>query len=158
ERVVFMLGGPPAHALEPDDFRLVYCPSRKALIERLNDWFERNDPDVIIGWNVIQFDLRGLQATADACGAPLLPGREARPVEGRKHPGKQSYLFAAMPGRVVIDGIEALRSALWGFPSFSLDAVSQELLGEGKAIGDEYDRMAEIERRYREDKPALAVY
>jgi DNA polymerase-2 len=158
ERVVFMLGEPPAPALEPDAFRLVYCPSRKALIEGLNDWFERNDPDAIIGWNVIQFDLRVLQATADACGSPLLLGRERRPLEWRKHPGKQSYLFAAMPGRVLFDGIEALRSALWSFPSFSLEAVSQELLGEGKAIGDEYDRMAEIERRYREDKPALAAY
>jgi DNA polymerase-2 len=158
ERVVFMLGEPPAQASERADFRLVYCPDRKALIERLNDWFERNDPDVLIGWNVIQFDLRVLQATADACGAPLLVGRERRPVEWRKHPGKQSYLFATMPGRVIIDGIDALRSALWSFPSFSLEAVSQELLGEGKAIGDQYDRMAEIERRYQEDKPALAVY
>ena len=158
ERVVFMLGEPPAQALEPDGFRLVYCPDRKAMIGRLHDWFERNDPDVIIGWNVIQFDLRVLQATADGCGVPLLLGRERRPVEWRKHPGKQSYLFATMPGRVAIDGIETLRSALWSFASFSLEAVSQELLGEGKAIGDEYDKMAEIERRYQEDKPALAVY
>ena len=63
-----------------------------------------------------------------------------------------------MPGRVVIDGIEALRAAIWNFSSFSLENVSQELLGEGKDIGDEYDKMAEIERRYQEDKPALAVY
>ncbi|NML47164.1 DNA polymerase II [Ramlibacter sp. G-1-2-2] len=158
ERVVFMLGEPPAEASEPGDFRLVYCPGRKAMIERLNDWFERNDPDAILGWNVIQFDLRVLQATADGCGVPLLLGRERRPVEWRKHPGKQSYLFAAMPGRVAIDGIEALRSAVWSFASFSLEAVSQELLGEGKAIGDEYDKMAEIERRYQQDKPALAAY
>jgi DNA polymerase II len=41
---------------------------------------------------------------------------------------------------------------------FSLENVSQGLLGEGKAIGDEYDKMAEIERRYQEDKPALAIY
>ena len=44
---------------------------RKAMIEGLNDWFAQNDPDVIIGWNVIQFDLRVLQATADACGSPF---------------------------------------------------------------------------------------
>lgn len=158
ERVVYMLGEPPAQAPEPDDFRLVYCPGRKAMIEQLNEWFERNDPDVIIGWNVIQFDLRVLQGTADACASPLLLGRERQSVEWRKHPGKQSYLFATTPGRVIVDGIEALRCASWSFPSFSLEAVSQELLGEGKAIGDEYDKMAEIEHRYREDKPALAAY
>ncbi|MGJ7555756.1 DNA polymerase II [Variovorax sp. RB3P1] len=164
ERVVFMLGEPPpepAESAEPDepmDFSLVYCPTRKAMLERLNDWFERNDPDVLIGWNVIQFDLRVLQKTADDCGAPLLLGRERRPVAWRTHPGKQGYLFAPMPGRVVIDGIDALKAAVWSFPSFSLETVSQALLGEGKSIGDAYDKMAEIERRYQHDKPALARY
>ena len=162
ERVVFMLGAPPSDVppepSEPAAFSLIYCPSRQAMIEQLNDWFERNDPDVIIGWNVIQFDLRVLQKTADDCGVQLLLGRERRPIEWRTHPGKQGYLFAPTPGRVVIDGIDALKAAVWSFPSFSLETVSQALLGEGKAIGDEYDKMAEIERRYQQDKPALALY
>lgn len=161
ERVVFMLGEPPAEPTEPTeplDFALIYLPTRKALIESLNGWFVRNDPDVIIGWSVIQFDLRVLQKTADHCGTPLLLGRERRPIEWRTHPRKQGYLFAPTPGRIVIDGIDALKAAVWSFPSFSLETVSQALLGEGKAIGDEYDKMAEINRRYREDKPALAIY
>lgn len=158
DRVVFMLGEPPPEAGESSDFSLIYCATRKAMLEKLNDWFERNDPDVIVGWSVIQFDLRVLQKGADACGAQLHLGRERRPIDWRTHPGKQGYLFAAVPGRVVIDGIEALRAASKSFASFRLEAVSQELLGEGKAIGDEYDKMAEIERRYQQDKPALALY
>ncbi|MEO6103290.1 MAG: DNA polymerase II [Pseudoxanthomonas sp.] len=158
ERVVFMLGERPALAEAPTAFRLCYLPTRRAMIERLNTWFEENDPDALIGWNVIQFDLRVLQKTADTCGVPLLLGRDRQPIEWRTHPGKQGYLFAPMPGRLVIDGIEALRAAVWSFASFSLESVSQELLGEGKAIGDEYDKMAEIERRYQDDKPALASY
>lgn len=161
DRVVFMLGEPPSvpdELAKPLDFALIYLPTRKAMIESLNDWFARNDPDVIMGWSVIQFDLRVLQKTADACATPLLLGREYRPIEWRTHPGKQGYLFAPTPGRVIVDGIEALRAAVWSFPSFSLESVSQALLGEGKAIGDEYDKMAEINRRYRDDKPALAIY
>jgi DNA polymerase-2 len=158
DRVVFMLGQPPDQPAAPTDFSLLYCPSRQVMMERLNDWFERHDPDVIVGWSVIQFDLRVLQKNADACGVPLLLGRERRAIEWRTHPGKQGYLFAPVVGRVVIDGIEALRAAGWTFPSFSLESVSQQLLGEGKAIGDEYDKMAEIERRFQEDQPALAAY
>jgi len=158
QRVVFMLGEPPSGRDEPADFSLVYCPTRKAMIEKLNEWFERNDPDVIVGWSVIQFDLRVLQKTANDCGTQLLPGRERGAIDWRTHPGKQGYLFASVAGRVIVDGIEALRAAMWSFPSFSLESVSQALLGEGKAIGDEYDKMAEIERRYQEDKPALAHY
>ncbi len=158
ERVVFMLGEAPAKPLRTPGFELIHCSTRKAMIDRLNDWFARNDPDVIIGWNVIQFDLRVLQKTADECATPLLLGRERKPIAWRTHPGKQGYLFAPMPGRVVVDGIEALWAAVWSFPSFSLENVAQELLGEGKDIGDEYDKMAEIERRYQLDKPALAAY
>jgi DNA polymerase-2 len=158
ERVVFILGQPPPEAGAPLDFALIYCASRKAMVEQLNAWFERNDPDVIVGWNVIQFDLRVLQKTADDCGVKLLLGRERQPIAWRTHPGKQGYLFAPTPGRLVIDGIDALKAAVWSFPSFSLENVSQTLLGEGKAIGDAYDKMAEIERRYQQDKPSLAVY
>lgn len=162
ERVVFMLGEPPQQQQQPSgepmDFALVYCPTRKAMLEKFNEWLERNDPDVVIGWNVIQFDLRVLQKTANDCGTQLLLGRERRPIDWRTHPGKQGYLFAPTPGRVIIDGIDALKAAMWSFPSFSLETVSQAMLGEGKAIGDEYDKMAEIERRYQQDKPALARY
>lgn len=158
ERVVFMQGEPVDGDAEPGDFALRYFSSRKAMIEALNDWFELHDPDVIIGWNVVQFDLRVLQKNADEAKVALLLGRERQPIKWRAHPGKQEYLFAPMPGRVAIDGIEALRAAMWSFPSFSLENVAQQLLGEGKEIGNEYDKMAEIERRFQEDKPALAAY
>ncbi|WP_330987089.1 DNA polymerase domain-containing protein, partial [Herbaspirillum lusitanum] len=36
--------------------------------------------------------------------------------------------------------------------------MSQTLLGEGKAINNPYQRMDEIDRRFAEDKPALATY
>lgn len=158
QRVVFMLGEPVDRVAEPTNFTLRYFSSRKAMIEALNDWFELHDPDVIIGWNVVQFDLRVLQKNADKAQTPLLLGRGRQPMAWRAHPGKQEYLFAPMPGRVAIDGIEALRAAMWSFSSFSLENVAQQLLGEGKEIGDEYDKMTEIERRFQEDKPALAAY
>ncbi|MEJ1267323.1 3'-5' exonuclease [Pantoea ananatis] len=44
---------------------LIYLESRPQLLEALNRWFADNDPDVIIGWNVVQFDLRVLQKHAD---------------------------------------------------------------------------------------------
>ena len=68
-------------------------------------------------------------------------------MQWREHGSGNGHFFADAAGRLIIDGIEALRSATWSFPSFSLENVSQELLGEGKDIGDEYDKMAEIERR-----------
>nr|VUD33709.1 DNA polymerase II [Raoultella sp. NCTC 9187] len=54
--------------------------------------------------------------------------------------------------------MRALKSAFWNFPSFSLETVARELLGEGKAIDNPWDRMDEIDRRFSEDKPPLATY
>ncbi|NQD94435.1 DNA polymerase II, partial [Pseudomonas sp. CrR25] len=68
------------------------------------------------------------------------------------------HYFAAAAGRLIIDGIEALRSATWNFASFSLEHVAQTLLGEGKSIDTPYQRMDEINRMFAEDKPALARY
>ena len=49
-------------------------PCRPQLLEKLNAWFANYDPDVIIGWNVVQFDLRMLQKHAERYRIPLRLG------------------------------------------------------------------------------------
>lgn len=156
QRQVYMLG-PPNGGDDLLDFDLEYCDSHSQMLEQLNRWLERHDPDAIIGWNLVQFDLRVLQRTAERCHVPLRFGRDGSAMDWRKH-GNRQHFFAAAAGRLIIDGIEALKSATWNFPSFSLEHVAQTLLGEGKAIDNPYQRMAEIDRRFAEDKPALARY
>ncbi|MFC6478349.1 DNA polymerase II [Pseudomonas asuensis] len=150
-RQVFMLG--PANGnCDALGFELYYCNTRAELLEQLNEWFAQHDPDAIIGWNVIGFDLRVLQEHANTLKVPLRLGRGGSEIEWRD--GR----FASAPGRLLIDGVEALRSAFWSFPSFSLENVAQTLLGEGKDIDNPYSRMASINRMFANDKPALARY
>ena len=53
DRVVFMLGETPARAsvseptVPPMDFRLVYCSTRRGMIEQLNAWFADHDLSLI---------------------------------------------------------------------------------------------------------------
>lgn len=156
QRQVFMLG--PANGDAGGiDFDLAWCASRAELLQRLNAWLAEHDPDAIIGWNLVQFDLRVLHEHSQRLNVPLLLGRDAQPMEWREH-GSRAHFFAAAAGRLIIDGIEALRSATWSFPSFSLEHVAQTLLGEGKAIDTPYQRMDEINRMFAEDRPALARY
>jgi DNA polymerase II len=157
QRQVYMLG-PPNGDAGGLDFELEYCDTRPLLLEKLNGWMERHDPDAVIGWNLVQFDLRVLQEHSQRYQTPLRLGRGGDVMEWREHGGNQNHFFAAAAGRLIIDGIEALRSATWSFPSFSLEYVARELLGEGKSIDNPYQRMAEIDRRFAEDKPALARY
>ncbi|MCK3846779.1 DNA polymerase II [Pseudomonas sp. W15Feb34] len=155
ERQVYMLG--PPNKTDAVDFKLDYCDTRAQLLERLNQWLATFDPDAIIGWNVVQFDLRVLHEHAQRLNVPLLLGRGGEAMTWREH-GSRNHYFAAAAGRLIIDGIEALRSATWSFESFSLENVAQTLLGEGKDISTPYQRMDEINRMFAEDKPALARY
>ncbi len=84
QRQVYMLGPPNGDASQLD-FELIYLDSRPQLLEALNAWFARHDPDVIIGWNVVQFDLRMLQKHADRYAIPLRLGRQQTPLEWREH-------------------------------------------------------------------------
>jgi DNA polymerase-2 len=156
ERQVYMLG-PPNGDDSGVDFQLEYCDSRTLLLKKLNEWFARHDPDAIIGWNVVQFDLRVLHEHARRLAVPLKLGRGGEEMQWREH-GSGNHYFASAAGRLIIDGIESLRSATWSFPSFSLENVAQTLLGEGKSIDNPYQRMDEINRMFAEDKPALAKY
>ncbi|MFC3285051.1 DNA polymerase II [Litchfieldella rifensis] len=157
ERQVYMLG--PANGEGAAiGFRLDYCDTRAQLLERLNQWLALHDPDAIIGWNLVQFDLRILHEHAERQRVPLRLGRDGGVMEWREHGSRSNHYFAAAAGRLIIDGIEALRSATWSFSSFSLENVAQMLLGEGKAIDTPYQRMDEIDRMFAEDKPALARY
>nr|WP_218170381.1 MULTISPECIES: DNA polymerase II [unclassified Pseudomonas] len=155
ERQVYMLG--PPNNTDAVDFKLDYCDTRAELLERLNVWLATHDPDAIIGWNLVQFDLRVLHEHAQRLNVPLLLGRGGDAMGWREH-GSRNHYFAAAAGRLIIDGIEALRSATWSFESFSLENVAQTLLGEGKSISTPYQRMDEINRMFAEDKPALARY
>ena len=155
ERQVYMLG--PPNKTDAVDFKLDYCDTRAQLLEHLNQWLATFDPDAIIGWNVVQFDLRVLHEHAQRLNVPLLLGRGGESMAWREH-GSRNHYFAAAAGRLIIDGIEALRSATWSFESFSLENVAQTLLGEGKDISTPYQRMDEINRMFAEDKPALARY
>ncbi len=125
------------------------------LVARLNEI----DPDLIIGWNVINFDMRILLERASLYNVKLKFGRAMREATWREQKNDPSKGYVSIPGRVTIDGIDALRSATWSFDSFSLENVAQTLVGRGKKVEQNVDdRVAEIVDNFQNNKPALAAY
>ena len=139
------------------DTPIQWVKDEAALLEAMIDWFKRYDPDVIIGWNVIDFDFRLLHKRAEWNKIKLNIGRDSQPSFFRSSAQSQQG-FITIPGRVVLDGIDMLKTATYHFRSWSLESVSQELLGEGKDIHNVHDRMDEINRMFKFDKPSLAKY
>ncbi len=126
----------------------------RALLTAMVDWIARYDPDVITGWNVVDFDLAYLEARCDRARVPFAIGRgheRARVLDGTPP-------VARVAGRVVLDGPQTLRSATYAFESYRLEDVAHHFLGRGKKIAAVSDPVAEIRRMYREDEDALAAY
>lgn len=144
-------------SIEQPEFEWSLHASEKDLLVAFMCWLQHYDPDLIIGWNVVGFDLILLERKCRQLGLNLNLGRENS--EARIFKSRQSgeMNIALIPGRVVIDGIEMLRAAFWTFESFALDFVARSLLGKNKLI-DHADKPAEISRLFREDKRQLARY
>jgi DNA polymerase-2 len=117
------------------------------------------DPDVLTGWNVIDFDLAVLEKIATRLRRPFQLGRDPLPMRLRKPEGYFGSGQATIPGRLVLDGIDLLRGAFVRMDDYSLDAVARRVLGEGKAVsGDVRNRLGEIVHNYKHDLPAFALY
>jgi DNA polymerase-2 len=135
------------------------CATEFAALDAFCARMQSIDPDVITGWNIIDFDLSVLHKIAARLRHPLILGREPGALRIRKAEGYFGSGQASVPGRIVMDGIDLLRGAFVRMEDFSLDAVAREVLGEGKAVaGDVRDRVAEIVHNYKHDLPAFSLY
>ncbi|HKA13452.1 MAG TPA: DNA polymerase II [Myxococcota bacterium] len=129
----------------------------RALLAAAAQRIREIDPDVITGWNVVEFDLRILAQRCAALRVPLELGRVAGEMLFQQELGFTREARAVVPGRVVLDGLALVRDAL-RLDDYRLGAVAQELLGRGKRIAAAADPVAEIVRMYRDDPTALVAY
>lgn len=134
-----------------------WVADEKALLSKFIRVFNDFDPDVIVGWSVVNFDFRLLLKRATLHGIPLTIGRGAQKIAWRELT-HSAQGFVHIPGRTIIDGIDALKSATYMFDSFSLESVAQELLGKGKKIDDVANRMEHINHDFHHNKQKLAEY
>ncbi|MCC4262956.1 DNA polymerase II [Oceanimonas baumannii] len=149
---VLMIGAP-----EPAATDMRWVENERALLHGLEEELAAYDPDILIGWNLVAFDVRLLLKRAALYGIRLRLGRggESAFLRERAHTGQ---VFVTLPGRVAIDGIDALKTACYQFDSFSLESVAQSLLGRGKQTEDVANRLAAIMHDFRHNKPKLAAY
>ena len=156
QNCVFMIGD--GKAPEVEDYTLCYLPDERALLQAFFQWLRSVDPDIIVGWAIINFDLNFIDRKCRALGIPFDMGRgtDTAAILQPGNPGQPR--IAKLPGRAVLDGIDLLKAGFWAFDSFSLDNVAHELLGEGKLITSNENKVARINHLFKNDKPALAAY
>lgn len=137
---------------------LQFYANEKNLLKAFLRIIAELDPDVLIGWNVVNFDLKCLQDFADRASVKLTLGRNNEPINWRQSRDSDQRFYALVPGRVILDGIELMRSATYQFENFSLEYVSRRLLKRGKLVEDVEQRSEEIGKLFLKNKLALASY
>jgi DNA polymerase-2 len=139
--------------------RATRCANETVALDAFCHRVSQLDPDVLTGWNIIDFDLSVLVRIAARLRHPLNLGRDSGAPRIRKADGYFGSGQATIPGRLVLDGIDLLRGAFVRMDDYSLDAVAREVLGEGKVVsGDVRDRIGEIVHNYKHDLPRFALY
>ena len=143
---------------QPSPAFIQWVADEKALLKGFVEVINAFDPDIFIGWNVINFDFKVLIDAAQRVGVNLPIGRGGENISWREARNDSNQGFVSMPGRVVIDGIDALKTATYHFDSFSLEFVAQSLLKKGKQSDDVENRLAEINHDFLHNKVKLAEY
>ena len=149
--------GPPA-----EDGPGVYChATERDLLIRLAERIRQLDPDVLTGWNVVDFDLTVLQKRFAAHRLPFNLGRSSDDSWYQ-----ESEVWGAsrvvVYGRQVLDAMHLARTTLTRFDDNRLGTVAQALLGRGKSLAandDDDGSMADvILDAYHNDRAAFAEY
>ncbi|MDK1287295.1 DNA polymerase II [Pseudoalteromonas umbrosa] len=147
-KTVIMIGEP-----QLSDINIVWVEDEIALLHTLCNLIVQLDPDVLIGWNVIDFDCVVLHERAQALGVSLNIGRDGEAMQV----SSGNFTRVLIPGRVVIDGIDTMKNATYHFETFKLSFVAKEVLGRDKLIAQD-NQLEEIIRQFHEDKLSLAKY
>jgi len=135
----------------------ISCKTEEECLERFKDNITKLDPDIITGWNMIDFDLSLLQELFKKHKIPFDLGRTNDNVRLRIESNFMRDSSADIPGRLALDAMQLIQDPFIqeapsiknaNFESYTLESVSQEILGRGKLIkGD--DRCEEIESLYK---------
>ena len=140
---------------------VVECKDEEDCLQKFKQAILKLDPDIITGWNVIDFDLVYLRNLFSKHKIPFDIGRNNESLRLRIESNFFRSSSAEIPGRQVIDGLNSIRDPFLqeapsikhaNFESYTLENVSREILQKGKIIAGE-DRHKEIQNLYEKNTP-----
>ncbi len=145
---------------------VISCKDEEECLQKFRDEIVKEDPDIITGWNIIDFDLEYLKGLMKKHKIPFDIGRTNEQVRLRIESGFFKSSSADIPGRQVLDAMNMIKDPFIKeapsiknaeFESYALEDVSQALLGKGKLIKGK-ERHAEIEKIYTTNQQKLVDY
>jgi DNA polymerase-2 len=129
------------------------CADEKLLLQSFRRRILNHDPDVIVGWNIVDFDMHYLAKRFKAHGMPFDIGRSEAALHLRTESSFIRASRAQVEGRMVLDGMHLLRDYFYRFDDYRLDTAARELIGDEKLRFD-----GDMTELYERDPSMLARY
>ena len=136
---------------------VIPCKDEEDCLEKFKTEIMKLDPDIITGWNIIDFDLTYLKSLYEKHKIKFDIGRTNDNVRLRIESNFFRSSSADIPGRQVLDGLNLIKDPFIqeapsiknaDFESYTLEDVSQAILGTGKKIVGK-DRHHEIDLLFK---------
>jgi len=106
------------------------CPDEKEMLKKFVEIVNEYNPDVVLGYNINNFDLPFIVKRLEVLNLPRDFGRTEKNVFCRKLALGHA---CSMPGRVVVDPYEIIKKDPWvKFKRYDLGTIAKAMLGEGK--------------------------
>ena len=144
----------------------IACKDEIECIERFKHALIKLDPDIITGWNVINFDLKYIQELCRKHKLPFDIGRNNFNIRLRIESDFFRSSSADIPGRQVLDGLNLIKDPFikeapaikqTEFKSYALEDVAQSILNDGKLIKGKH-RHDQIDLLYKTDAQKISDY
>lgn len=133
--------------------------TEKEMLESFKDIVLKIDPDIITGWNVIDFDFKVLRDRFKHHNIPFVIGRTSDQIKLRIESQFFKNSSVTVTGRQVLDGIAMLKDAFIKLNDYKLDTAAKAFTGKKKAVDfSKNNKGAEIEEMYRNNPETLVKY
>jgi DNA polymerase II len=131
--------------------------SEQDVLKRFIELVNEIDPDIITGWNVIDFDLNVLRLLCKKHNINFKISRDNSETYLKLTDNFFQDSIARIEGRMVIDGISLLKQSFINLPDYKLETAAQYFLGKGKIFSGE-NRHSDIEDSYKNNPDKLIEY
>lgn len=148
---------------------VVSCNDEEECIEKFKQTIQELDPDIITGWNVVDFDFAFLKKLFDKYKIPFNLGRTNENAHLRIEANFFKSSRMDVPGRLVLDGLNFIKDPFIQeapsiknikFENYTLDEVAGAILDKSKLLKGK-TRHEEIQRLYsggKSEQQKLADY
>jgi len=147
---------------------IIFHNDEKSMLSAFNEDIRAIDPDVLTGWNFLDFDFPHLAGRFEKLGLRFTLGRShdsAKFFPGDDDGGRywrRRSSAAIVPGRQVVDALRVMRAGVQSRSAgqgFSLEEIAQQVLGEGKTVAESgEEKIAALDRLYAQDPVSFGEY